>query len=95
VPLLRRRQSRQIAERGRARTREPALAVASAAERVATADVSVKLRRELNSLVAMPPPPPNKPHGVITAAAPECGGPPRHWRRQISWSSESPRWRRK
>ncbi|WP_228002100.1 DEAD/DEAH box helicase [Nocardia australiensis] len=75
--LLRERQTRQIAERGDSATPEPAPQVASAAERVATADRLGELRRELNSLVAMHHHRTGKPHGVIHGELRrECGGPP-------------------
>ncbi|WP_406239697.1 DEAD/DEAH box helicase [Nocardia sp. NBC_01009] len=75
--LLRDRQSRQIAERGESSTPDPGPQVASAAQRVATADRLGELRRELNSLVAMHHHRTNKPHGVIHGELRrECGGPP-------------------
>nr|WP_203236998.1 DEAD/DEAH box helicase [Nocardia panacis] len=74
--LLRDRQARQIAERGEPRA-ESAPQVATAAERVATADRLGELRRELNSLVAMHHHRTSKPHGVIHGELRrECGGPP-------------------
>ncbi|MEV6135341.1 DEAD/DEAH box helicase [Nocardia sp. NPDC051990] len=75
--LLRERQSRQLAERGAAAIPDPGPQVASAAERVATADKLGELRRELNSLVAMHHHRTGKPHGVIHGELRrECGGPP-------------------
>ncbi|MFX0580835.1 DEAD/DEAH box helicase [Nocardia nepalensis] len=75
--LLRERQSRQLAERGTAAAPDPGPQVASAAERVATADKLGELRRELNSLVAMHHHRTGKPHGVIHGELRrECGGPP-------------------
>ncbi|WP_454197056.1 DEAD/DEAH box helicase [Nocardia sp. Marseille-Q1738] len=76
--LLRERQAKQVAERGAAVTEpEPGPQVASAAERVATADRLGELRRELNSLVAMHHHRTGKPHGVIHGELRrECGGPP-------------------
>ncbi|MFQ6397305.1 DEAD/DEAH box helicase [Nocardia sp. KC 131] len=75
--LLRDRQTRQIAERGEPSNPDPGTQVASAAERVATADRLGELRRELNSLVAMHNHRTNKPHGVIHGELRrECGGPP-------------------
>ncbi|MBF6296792.1 DEAD/DEAH box helicase [Nocardia amamiensis] len=76
--LLRERQARQVAERGAAAPApEPGPQVASAAERVATADRLGELRRELNSLVAMHHHRTGKPHGVIHGELRrECGGPP-------------------
>ncbi|WP_442944082.1 DEAD/DEAH box helicase [Nocardia sp. NBC_00508] len=76
--LLRERQSRQVGERGAAALApEPGPQVASAAERVATADRLGELRRELNSLVAMHHHRTGKPHGVIHGELRrECGGPP-------------------
>ncbi|MFE7800095.1 DEAD/DEAH box helicase [Nocardia sp. NPDC057440] len=75
--LLRDRQSRQIAERGESSTPDLGTQVASAAQRVATADRLGELRRELNSLVAMHHHRTNKPHGVIHGELRrECGGPP-------------------
>ncbi len=76
--LLRERQTRQIADRGESSSApDPGPQVASAAERVATADRLGELRRELNSLVAMHHHRTNKPHGVIHGELRrECGGPP-------------------
>ncbi|MEV0292686.1 DEAD/DEAH box helicase [Nocardia sp. NPDC050710] len=75
--LLRERQTKQIADRGVVATAQPAAQVATAAERVATADKLGELRRELNSLVAMHHHRTGKPHGVIHGELRrECGGPP-------------------
>ncbi|MCP2316068.1 Superfamily II DNA or RNA helicase [Nocardia amikacinitolerans] len=75
--LLRERQARQLADRGEPKIVEPAPQVATAAERVATADRLGELRKELNSLVAMHHHRTGKPHGVIHGELRrECGGPP-------------------
>ncbi len=76
--LLRERQAKQVAERSvSAPVSDPGPQVASAAERVATADRLGELRRELNSLVAMHHHRTGKPHGVIHGELRrECGGPP-------------------
>ncbi|MFI9510359.1 DEAD/DEAH box helicase [Nocardia sp. NPDC052566] len=74
--LLRDRQTKQLAERGEPAP-DPGPQVASAAERVATADRLGELRKELNSLVAMHHHRTGKPHGVIHGELRrECGGPP-------------------
>ncbi|MGW0249509.1 DEAD/DEAH box helicase [Nocardia goodfellowii] len=74
--LLRERQSKQVSERSAAAA-EPSAHVATATERVATADRLGELRRELNSLVAMHHHRTGKPHGVIHGELRrECGGPP-------------------
>ncbi|MBF6212734.1 DEAD/DEAH box helicase [Nocardia puris] len=75
--LLRDRQARQVADRGEVKVQEAGPQVATAAERVATADRLGELRRELNSLVAMHHHRTGKPHGVIHGELRrECGGPP-------------------
>lgn len=76
--LLRERQAKQVAERSvSAPVSDSGPQVASAAERVATADRLGELRRELNSLVAMHHHRTGKPHGVIHGELRrECGGPP-------------------
>ncbi|MEU8898107.1 DEAD/DEAH box helicase [Nocardia sp. NPDC048505] len=75
--LLRERQSKQVSERSAAATAETSAHVATATERVATADKLGELRRELNSLVAMHHHRTGKPHGVIHGELrKECGGPP-------------------
>ncbi|MEV6276171.1 DEAD/DEAH box helicase [Nocardia sp. NPDC051832] len=75
--LLRERQSKQVSDRSAAAAAEPSAHVATATERVATADKLGELRRELNSLVAMHHHRTGKPHGVIHGELRrECGGPP-------------------
>ncbi|MFC9896356.1 DEAD/DEAH box helicase [Nocardia sp. NPDC127579] len=74
--LLRERQTKQVAERSAAAA-DPSAHVATATERVATADKLGELRRELNSLVAMHHHRTGKAHGVIHGELRrECGGPP-------------------
>lgn len=75
--LLRERQTKQVSDRSAAAAAEPSAHVATATERVATADKLGELRKELNSLVAMHHHRTNKPHGVIHGELRrECGGPP-------------------
>jgi superfamily II DNA or RNA helicase len=69
--LLRQRQERQLSDRSKRRTEEPAARPASVAERLAT------LRKELNTLVTMYHHRTGKPHGAIhNELRRTCGGPP-------------------
>ncbi len=72
--LLRRRQQEQLDKPASAPAPTPPPQVA---ERVATADSLARLRKELNSLVAMHHHRTGKPHGVIHGELRrQCGGPP-------------------